>query len=254
MNLVQFKELKILDWRGLHRYDDFESIRDCIHVHGHQITTFALDLISWDTAEDVWADGNSPHTRIPDNFFAQRVLDVQPGDERILLGSLEHLHLSAVSFRHQGMEMANAFNVENLKSLQLRNCPGSLEWLQLILDSGKTMRLKSFEFALDRSSLGRFAFAHITETVGKFVEYLCKLECLFLMLPQPVDWTTLTEKLLNKHNLECLVMHHLGGRGGNEFIDGDMRWPHPLEQILPRGSLTYFGTSMSPEQLVSNLP
>lgn len=254
VDLVQFKGLQSLEWRGLNRYDDFESVRECIQVHGHQIQSLTIDILFWDRAERIWADGFRKqiyqHVRIPDNFFAQRVLNVQPGDQRIVFPSLKSLHLSAVSFYHTGMEMIYAFNIEHLKSLKLRNCPGSLDWLQLIFDYGKTMKLKSLELALNRSSRQRGAFTLTTETISKFIQHVYGLESLYLMLPEPIDWTTLTDRISSHCNLKRFVMHHLVDTGGHEFIDGDIPWSFRLEHILQGRQLTCFGTSMLPGPLV----
>ncbi|KAJ5573848.1 uncharacterized protein N7459_008275 [Penicillium hispanicum] len=224
-NLVQFRELLSLDWRGLNQFHDFESVSECIKAHGHQIQSLTLDLLAWARAEKIWADGYRQRTpqpaRIPDNFFSQRVLDIHPQDHKVIFLSLESLHLSAVSFSHTAMEMAYAFNIERLRSLKLRNCPGSLDWLQVILNSGKSMELKTFELALDLNSLPRDAYLHITETISNFIQLISGLESLYLMLPAPIDWTTLTDNLsTHHHHLKRFVMHHLVDRGGQDFIDG----------------------------------
>lgn len=258
VDLVQFKGLRSLDWKGLNRYDDLESVKECIKAHGHQIQSLTLDLLTWVRAENVWAAGfrrQTPQRRnIPDNFFAQNVLSIQPRDTNIIFMSLQNLHLSGVSFCHSGMEMAWAFNVEQLKSLQLRNCPGSLDWLQLILSSGKEMRLKSLELALDISSLQKDAYMHITETICKFIHQNYGLESLYLMLPEPTDWTTLTDSISSHCHLKRLTMHHLVDRGGHNLIDGNMPWPFQLERMLQERQLTCFGSSMPPGELVCILP
>jgi hypothetical protein len=64
------------------------------------------------------------------------------------------LDLSSVSFHHMGI---CALNVERLRSLELCNCPGTFDWLQLIVDSEKAMNLKLFEltFKLSYTSFWR---------------------------------------------------------------------------------------------------
>lgn len=254
MDLVQFRKLRSLDWRGLNRYKDFESIRECIEAHGYQIQSLTLDLLTWDRAENIWADGfrhqSSQRTKIPDNFFSERVLNIHPGDQKALFWSLENLHLSAVSFDYAAMEMAHAFNIERLRSLNLRNCPGSLCWLQMILNSGKPMKLKSLELTLDINSLPRDSHTHITETISNFIHHVSDLECLYLMLPEPIDWTILTDRLSSHYHLRRFVVHHLVDRGGQNVIDGDISWPLNLEHILQGKQLTCFGSSIPPEKLV----
>ncbi|KAL3471611.1 hypothetical protein BJX99DRAFT_250323 [Aspergillus californicus] len=231
VDLVQFRELRSLDWKGLSRYTDFESVRDCIQVHGHQIQSLTFDLVIWDLADSTWFDEfrhQIPRsTGTPDNFFSERVLNLHPGDRNVVFLSLEDLHLSVVSFDHAGMEMAHAFNIKHLKNLKLRNCPGSL------------------------SCLEKDGYMHIIETICDFIHYVSGLDSLYLMLPEPFDWTTLTERLSGHHHLKCLVMYHLVDRGGQSFIDGNIPWPLPLERILQGSQLTCFGSPIPPGELVS---
>ncbi|KAL4915744.1 hypothetical protein BDW62DRAFT_187834 [Aspergillus aurantiobrunneus] len=46
VDLVQFRKLRSLDWKGLNRYNDFESVRECIRAHGHQIQLLTLDILT----------------------------------------------------------------------------------------------------------------------------------------------------------------------------------------------------------------
>ncbi|PWY74592.1 hypothetical protein BO94DRAFT_524537 [Aspergillus sclerotioniger CBS 115572] len=257
VNFVQFRELQSLDWKGLSRYYDFESVRESIKYHGHQIKSLTLDLLNWAHAEKIWADGfrqQSPQpARVPDNFFSQRVLNIHPGDQKVIFSSLENLHLSAVSFEHTDMEMAYAFNVEHLKSLKLRNCPGSLDWLRRLLNSGKPMKLKSLELSLDLGSLQKDAYMYITETICDFIVHASDLNCLYLMLPEPIDWTALTERLSSHRHLKRFVMHNLVDRGGQNLIDGDIPWPLHLEHIIQGKQLACFGSSIPPRNLATHL-
>ncbi|OOF96530.1 hypothetical protein ASPCADRAFT_167416 [Aspergillus carbonarius ITEM 5010] len=257
VNLVQFRELQSLDWKGLNRYNDFESIRECISFHGHQIQSLTLDLLSWTRAEKIWADGfrqqSAQLVSVPDNFFSQKVLNIHPGDRKVIFPSLGNLYLSAVSFDYTDMEMAHAFNIEHLKSLKLRNCPGSLDWLRRLLNSGKPMKLKSLELGLDLSSLQKDAYMHITETICHFLHHVPDLRSLYLMLPEPIDWTALTDRLSGHRHLTRVVMHHLVDRGGQNLIDGDIPWPLHLEHILQEKQLTCFGSSIPPRNLASHL-
>ncbi|KAL5339041.1 hypothetical protein BJX70DRAFT_388140 [Aspergillus crustosus] len=238
IDLVQFRGLRSLEWRGLNRYNDFESIREFFKVYGGQIQSLTLDLLTWVRAEQIWEDGfrqqNIPgqSTRSTDNFFSQVVLNVHPQVLKVIFPSLENLHLSAVSFCHTGMGMAYAFNIERLRSL-MRKCPGSLDWLRMIL-------------TLENASM------HITETICNFIHQLSGLENLYLMLPEPIDWNTLADRLSSHRHLTRFVMHNLVDRGGQNLIDGDIPWPVQLEHML-QNPLSCFGYSISPWELASHL-
>ena len=252
MALVQFKELRSLDWRGLTRHGDFESVKECIKAHGHRIQSLTLDLLSSNRAIRIWNDGFHQRTFLHGwtNSFAQKVLNVQPGDQKNVFLTLESLHLAVVSFYYAGMEMAYTFNVEILKSLKLRNCPGSLDWLQPILNSGKKMSLKSLELAFDMISFDRSDSMHITETVSEFIHHNYGSETLCLMLPEPTGWATLTDTISSHCHLKRLTIHSLVNRGGYDLIDGNIPWAFEWGPILQERKLTCFGSSIPPGDLV----
>lgn len=191
VELVQSRQLRYLDWRGLNRFNDFQSVKEGFKAHGHQIQSLTLDLLTWARAEEIWANGHSKldphHAGIPDNFFSQTVLNIHPADQKVVFPSLERLHLSAVSFYHTGVEMVHAFNIGHLKALKLRNCPGSLDCLRTIINSGKSMELVFLELALDVDSLQGDAYVNFTETMSKFIQRVSGLESLYLMVPRPID-------------------------------------------------------------------
>lgn len=130
VELVQFRQLRYLDWRGLNRFDDFQSVKECIKAHGHQIQSLTLDLLTWTRAEEIWANGLSKldhhHVGFPDNFFSRTVLDINPADQKVVFRSLKRLHLSAVSFCHTGMEMVYVlcFQYRPPEGSQIAKLPG----------------------------------------------------------------------------------------------------------------------------------
>jgi hypothetical protein len=93
------------------------------------------------------------------------------------------------------------------------------------------MKLKSLELTLDINSLPRDSHTHITETIRNFIHHVSDLESLYLMLPDPIDWTTLIDRLSNHYYLKRFAMHHLVDRGGQNVIDGDISWLLNLEHI-----------------------
>jgi hypothetical protein len=150
VDLAHFTKLQSLTWRGLSRFDDFESVGKCIMTNGRPITSLTLDLIDWTTAEEIWADGLSQritqHTRLPDKPSASTLFGIKAGEKVEPLPSLEHLSLSAVSFQSVGMEMAHVLNMTRLRTLKLWN---SLDLLIAITVPYETMNLRSFEFVID---------------------------------------------------------------------------------------------------------
>lgn len=116
------------------------------------------------------------------------------------------------------------------------------------------MKLIFYELALDLSSIvrERDVYLHITETICNFIQQLSDLGTLCLTLPQPFDWTTLTDRLSNHRHLKRFVMHHLVHRAGQNLIDGDIPQPMHLEHLLQGKQLTCFRSFISPNHLVCN--
>ena len=231
VDLVYFENLHSLEWKGLQRYDDFEAIAKWIRTRGEQIRSLTLDLVFWESAERIWNRGNMQNP-MPDNFFASTVLGIGPGVHTKSMSSLEHLSLFSLSFHYEGNEMIRAFNVERLQTLKLCNCPGSLVWLDLIVNSNKEMRLKCFEFIFNAGCADLIGdrLENITETITGFIRRLQGLEDLFLMLPQGVDWNVVSSAMSGHSNsLRRVVTHHLEDIGDNWLNDGEIFWNSQLE-------------------------
>ncbi|KAB8234118.1 uncharacterized protein BDW43DRAFT_318962 [Aspergillus alliaceus] len=98
------------------------ELRKCIKFYGCQVPLLNLEAFDWDHGNGTRWEGFNSHKRqdieIPGNFFAQSVLNVQLGDQKLI-------------FPLTGMEMAYAFNIEHLKSLKLRNGPWFLDWTSI---------------------------------------------------------------------------------------------------------------------------
>ncbi|KAJ6007377.1 hypothetical protein N7540_011353 [Penicillium herquei] len=275
VHLLHFKKLQYLRWIGLNQYFDFESVSAFIKAHGHQIKSLTLDLLD-DSSRETWAHGflfygeTFKHEEMPVNFFAQRVINVNPGDRRLVFNSLENLDLSAVRFYGMGNELIHALNIENLKSLRLRRCPGSLRWLRKILKSGKSMNLKSFEFSipvetdellLECKYLGEDGFNMITEVISGIILHNVKLESIRLMIPSDIDWDILTDALLvsGHHRLVDLVLHplhdpsnllHRLAGGPGRVVDAVLSWKgSSLKSLLQGSRLNFFGSTAIPRHL-----
>ncbi|PYH37412.1 uncharacterized protein BO87DRAFT_394392 [Aspergillus neoniger CBS 115656] len=191
---------------GLNKYRDFECLKDCIKVHGHQLLSLTLDLDNWDRAKDLWTDEfrRQSDEEIPDNFLVHRIMNAKVGNERTIMQSLEYLDLSAISFEHADVEMPFLFGTENLKTLKLRKCKGSLKWLELVSSSGKLTELKYFELVLTNSGP-----ITTTKTICNFIHRAPKLQTLCLMVCKPISWETLISTVRHCSSLTRLVMHSL---------------------------------------------
>jgi hypothetical protein len=261
IDLACFENLHSLKWKGLQRYDDFEAISKWIRTRGERIRSLDLDLVLWHNAELSWritsrqSNRRNMHKEMPKNFFASTVLGIQPGVSTKSMTSLRNLSLSSVSFHYEASEMARAFNVEQLQNLKLRDCPGSLTWLDLIASSGKVMHLRCFEFQYNAgcTDLVEERSENITSTIAGFIQHLRGLEDLFLMLPQGVDWIEVSCAISgHSSSLHRVVCHHISDTGGNWLNDDEIPFNPQWKSILQSPSLYCFGTSMLPQVLVRN--
>ncbi|SPO07390.1 uncharacterized protein DNG_10084 [Cephalotrichum gorgonifer] len=154
VNLVEFTELQSLTWIGLGKIDDLESLRDFASANGRNLTSLSLDLIHWDGLENYYMYEleelrGPPPSPTRDNFFANDIFGINPGEMKECLPSLRCLSLSAVSFQSVPMEMAFAFNFSQLRKLELRHCPHSARLLRSIVESGQPTVLTSFKFGME---------------------------------------------------------------------------------------------------------
>ncbi|BCS16228.1 hypothetical protein ALUC_80435A [Aspergillus luchuensis] len=162
--------------------------------------------------------------------------------------SLEYLDLSAISFEHADAEVPFLFNAENLRTLKLRKCLGSLNLLELASSSGKWTELKYFELVLTNSGP-----TTTTKIICNFIHSAPKLETLCLMLREPINRETLISTIRRCSSLKRLVMHSLADER-NPVLGGEgMPWPSGLEHLLQDKQLACFGTSTPPRELVNQL-
>ncbi|XRM42967.1 hypothetical protein ABZX51_006177 [Aspergillus tubingensis] len=162
--------------------------------------------------------------------------------------SLEYLDLSAISFEHADVEMPFLFGTENLKTLKLRKCEGSLKWLELVSSSGKLTELKYFELVLTNSGP-----TTTTKTICNFIHRAPKLQTLCLMVCKPISWETLISTVRRCSSLTRLVMHSLADERVPILGGEGMPWPSGLEQLLQDKQLACFGSSTPPTELANQL-
>ncbi|OJZ90955.1 hypothetical protein ASPFODRAFT_57191 [Aspergillus luchuensis CBS 106.47] len=232
VDLAQFQDLRSLCWKGLNKYSDFECLKDCIRAHGHQLLSLTLDLVNWDHAKNRWTHEfcRQSDEGMPNNFFVQRIMNAKVGNERIVMQSLEYLDLSAISFEHADAEVPFLFNAENLRSLKLRKCLGSLNLLELASSSGKWTELKYFELVLTNSGP-----TTTTKIICNFIHSAPKLETLCLMLREPINRETLISTIRRCSCLKRLVMHSLADER-NPVLGGEEHKVNQLQGLQARPS------------------
>lgn len=256
VDLAHFTKLQSLTWRGLSRFDDFESVGKCIMTNGRPITSLTLDLIDWTTAEEIWADRFSQRitqpTRLPDNFFAGTLFGIKAGEKVEPLPSLEHLSLPAVSFQSVRIEMAHALNMTRLRTLKLWNCPHSLDLLIAITVPYETMNLRSFEFVIDpETSANQGLHSEPDPALAVFLGAFQGLEDIYLMLPGPLKWDIIIQAIgHHEPTLRRLVAHDRFESAYGGSLDNNGTWHNGMEILHQFRTLRGIGTCMPPSILV----
>jgi len=251
--------IQSLSWKGLSKGDHFDCLASFIknRAGARRLRSLALDLVEWTRAESGWYAhqratlGGSPPR--PDNFFATSILGIQPDQDSVLFQSLETLLLTGVAFSPFENELGHSFNMMNLSTLQLRNCPASLELLETLLEQGITLKLKSFELAIDWDCLHHYQdFDEArTEVIFRFLDSFQGLEDLFLLLTQPLEWYLIVNSIGNhRSTLKRLVVHERDTPKG-AVVDGGIPWHNSGELLFHESKLSCFGTGGLISEMVS---
>ncbi|KAF2174564.1 hypothetical protein K469DRAFT_756695 [Zopfia rhizophila CBS 207.26] len=108
VDLTPLTNLQSLSWKGLQRFDDFNSVGKFLSLNGNGVKALTLDLLDWEKAESIWFNQYKRRDRGPiqDSFFAKKVLGVTSGEKKTLLQSLEDLSLLALSFESNHVDAA----------------------------------------------------------------------------------------------------------------------------------------------------
>ncbi|KAK2737365.1 hypothetical protein FQN57_007543 [Myotisia sp. PD_48] len=210
VNLVRLKNLRSLSWKGLSRYEDFEAIRNCIEQN---TSIESLEFHFWDCdypRQELDTEFGQNRRR-PFNCFAQYLLRLQPNESKLVLPSLKNLSLSKAMFYGPGLDIAQALNISQLRTLKLWNCHDTYAWLDSIVDSAQPLQLTTlelvdspFQFDLYYSGI------RITPICVRFLTAFDGLIDLFLMLQQPVDWLNIFDAAYHHHaTLKRLVVDNL---------------------------------------------
>ncbi|KFY47342.1 hypothetical protein V494_00025 [Pseudogymnoascus sp. VKM F-4513 (FW-928)] len=247
-DLSSFTSLQSLSWKGLSRSDHFDCFEGFVKnaAGARRLRSLVLDLVDWKTAENGWYEHEEEY-ETSRNFFATRVLGIEPAGIKVLFQSLETLLLVGVNFAPFANEFVHSFNMLNLSTLQLRNCPSSLELLGALLEEGVTLKLKSFELVIDWDCLHNYRYRvyeqALTEVIVRFLASFQGLEDLFLLLTQPLEWHSIANSIANHQStLKRLVLHDRD-TPNNDVVDGGIPWQNSEELLSHSPRLSCFGTS-----------
>ena len=259
-DLSSFTSLQSLSWKGLSRSDHFDCLKGFVknHTGVRRLRKLVLDLVDWKTAEKGWYEHQEEY-ETSGNFFASRVLGIESDRIKVLFQSLETLLLVGVNFAPFASEFGHSFNMLNLSTLQLRNCPSSPELLGALIEQGVTLKLKSFELVIDWDCLHSYTYRvydeqALTEVVVRFLASFQGLEDVFLLLTKPLEWHLIANSIVNHQStLKRLVLHDRD-RPKNDVVDGDIPWQNSGEFLSHNIRLSCFGTSGPVSKMVRSSP
>jgi hypothetical protein len=216
IDLSAFRSLRSISWINLRSAEDFEALGSVLQTNSAHLTELQLDFVYWAEAEDSWfVDWG----RWSENFFARQVLKLSAGEIAVKFPALETLLLSEVSLVSAAPEMFYAFNLSRLRSLTLRNCPGSEDFLRGVVELGEAIRLVSLEVQAGINHDFDIAGA-ISTLLGAFEG----LENLYVAHTGPTDTIAFWHSMLkHKSTLTRFTFHQ-------RVIDTDVDSPHYEEE------------------------
>ena len=180
VDLSAFRSLRGISWVNLRSAEDFEALGGVLHSNSAHLTELRLDFVDWSEADDFWfMDRGQFEGDRSENFFVRDILKLSVGEVVVKFPALETLFLREVSFASAAPEMLYAFNLSRLRSLTLRNCPDSEDFLRGVIELGQPIRLISLEV------LGSKYDFDISEAISTFLGAFEGLESLYVVHTEP---------------------------------------------------------------------
>ena len=208
--LSKFPKLRQFSWKGLHLTEEMAALRGLFENNFRVLEDIELDFIHW------------RQVRIDDKLMSSLWDHSPPSFTDLILPhnmdrniqefqSLKRLALSEFRFEAETKGITRAFNISNLRSLTLRNCPGILTFLSTIVDAGMVLRLTSLELTIEDEAVENEGT--LKSPLISFLESFQGLEHFHLMLRAdiltPYSWSFCYWNAIQHHSstLKSLVYH-----------------------------------------------
>jgi hypothetical protein len=219
IDLSAFRSLRGISWINLRSAEDFEALGNVLQTNSAHLTELRIDFVDWIEAHNSWfADRERFEDNRSENFFAREVLKLSAGEVVVKFPALETLLLSDISFNSAAPEMFYAFNLSRLRSLTLRNCPGSGDFLRGAIELGEAIRLISLEVQANINH-----DFDIPGAISTFLRAFEGLENLYIAYTGPTDTIALWRSMLKHKSTLARFAYH------QRVIDIDMDSPHYAE-------------------------
>lgn len=146
LDILAFRSLRSISQIYLRSAEDFEALGGVLKTNSAHLTELRLHFVDCTRADHYWfTDRGRWEGDRSENFFARDVPKLSAGEAVVKFPALETLLLSNFSCISAASEMLYTFNLSRLRSLTLRNCPGSGDFLRGIIEWGQAIRLVSLE-------------------------------------------------------------------------------------------------------------
>lgn len=140
------RQLRHLAWSGIGS-NDYSILRDVLCVNAHHLES--LDLSFRECFDGAGNDRDTVLDRT--GLFAPRTLHPAQLLSSFQLQSLKHLTLHNVSMRRAYLVILPSFSPEKLRSLKIRDCRHSPNFLTGIMVNRIRLRLHTFEFVCENN-------------------------------------------------------------------------------------------------------
>jgi len=202
IDLSAFRSLRGISWINLRSVEDFEALGSVLQTNSAHLRELRLDFVYWTEADDSWFTYRGRlEGHHSENFFAWEVLKLSAGEVVVKFPALETLLLSGVSFNSAAPEMFYAFNLSRLRSLTLRNCPGSDDFIKGAIELGQAIRLISLEVQAG------FDF-DMLDALSTFLGAFGGLENLYVAHGAPTDTIAFWRSILNHKSTLTRFAYH----------------------------------------------
>jgi hypothetical protein len=161
IDLSSLGQLQSLSWKGPEA-EHLDTLSRAIERNSEQLQKLELDFVSWRRLLNSFGYFESDEEEDERQSFALFGLTRQA--PRLIFPMIRELALSQVPLV---AEMARAINFDTLRSLTLRMCPGSDDFLANVTELGISIRLKKLEVCGDQGSLG-LSRENLEDFIGAF--------------------------------------------------------------------------------------
>ena len=259
--LSSFRNLRLLSWVSIKTDFDLGVLRECIKNNNAKLRSINIGFSRVSMYIKQFLTRSIVDTALPSDPLsaccnvAYNIFCTTPCDRSTHLANLTSLSLHSIALGTHYSHLANAINVRNLRMLKLRNCDGSIAFLEHIATQKFYVNLRSLEIVEDIKQQGRRGIPDnaASSFLSTFLMSFGGLEDFYLLMPSSWDWGILQGGLARHvDTLQRLVLHSREENDEGFIVDKDNPTSFsPFTLPIDLVNLEYVGTCYWPRYLVS---